>query len=73
MNPLADANAFAENLVRKLVIAGLVGGAIVAGGHCYLTLEPSSAELFEQANRAGRWRPPTAGRYASTTPAAAAT
>ena len=50
MNPLADANANAENLVRKLMIAGLVGGAIVAGGHYYLTREPSSAELFEQAN-----------------------
>ena len=50
MNPLADAPAFAENLVRKLVIAGLVGGGVVAGGHHYLTREPSSAELFAQAN-----------------------
>ena len=36
--------------MRKLVIAGLVGGAIVAGGRYHLTREPSSAELFEQAN-----------------------
>ena len=49
MKPLDAATAFAERLVRKLVIAGLVIGAIVAGGF-YLTREPSSVELLEQAN-----------------------
>ena len=49
MNPLAAAHAFAETLVRKLVIAGLVVGAIVAG-ELWLTREPSAVELLLQAN-----------------------
>jgi len=49
MNPLDAASAFAERLVRRLVIAGLAVGAVVAG-YLYLTREPSGAQLLERAN-----------------------
>ena len=61
--------------MRKLVIAGLVIGAIVAGG-LHLTREPSSVELLEQANpgwtvAAASGKPvrvdDASGRYAGTT------
>jgi hypothetical protein len=49
MDPFAAASAFADRLVRKLVILGLLVGAAV-GGYLYLTREPSGVELLQQAN-----------------------
>jgi hypothetical protein len=49
MNPLADASHFIDHLVRKLVIAGLVVGAAVAGW-LHLNREPTGSELFAAAN-----------------------
>ena len=49
MNPLAHASHFIDRLVRKLVIAGLVVGAAVAGW-LHLNQEPTGSELFAEAN-----------------------
>ena len=49
MNPLADASQFVDRLVRKLVMAGLVAGAAVAGW-LRLDREPTGSELFAAAN-----------------------
>jgi len=49
MNRLAAANAFLENLVRKLAIVAIGIGAIVAGV-LWLTREPNGVALLEQAN-----------------------
>ena len=63
--------SFAENGVRKLVIAGLVVGAIVAGG-LWLTREPSAVDLLAQANPGGRSLPRAGCRCGSTMAAAGA-
>ena len=49
MDRIAAAFDFFERLVRKLVIAGLFVGAMVAGW-LYLDREPSAVELLGQAN-----------------------
>lgn len=49
MNPFDTASHLIDDLVRKLVVAGLVVGALVAGW-MVLTREPTSSEMFEAAN-----------------------
>ena len=49
MDPLATVNAFFDRSVRKLVLLGLVAGALV-GGWLWLEREPDAAALFEKAN-----------------------
>jgi len=72
MDPLATASAFFDRSVRKLVLLGLVAGALV-GGWLWLDREPTPPRGSRRRIRAGRSRPPTAGRRASTMRAAAAT
>ena len=49
MSPLDAASHLLDDLVRKLVVAGLVAGAAVAGW-LYLNQEPTSSERFTEAN-----------------------